>query len=469
MLLLKKKSDATPKTIGQSSILSYHGSNLNLSVMLVFASGVASALLFYVLLPTFQQAARAVVSPYGLLPLSSIEQIGLDEIAFGQPQGFLHSKDLIHYGATRAKRRDKSENTSADAEALASLHMALEMKNSGKMEKALRLFQHALALYPYHPDILNHYGEFLEQQQKDIIQAENMYTRAITFGPGHSRALSNRQRTFPQVKELDQDRLTRIDSKRDQLAKIPEHSLALRRVKKEAYFQYIYHGVAIEGNTMTLSQTRHIVETKMAVAGKSILEHNEVLGMDAALRFVNSTLVHRIGAITVSDIFEMHKLILGYVDPMEAGIFRRTQVFVGSHVPPHPTEVMLQMEEFVQWLNTKESLEMHPVDYAALAHHKLVFIHPFIDGNGRMARLLMNLILMQAGFPPVIIRKQDRQNYYEYLELADEGDTRPFKRFIAECTERTLDVYLYSTKEYPDGVIPALEGKETSHTFIIEE
>lgn len=439
-------------------------------VLLVFASGVASALLLYALLPAFRQAARAVVSPYGLLlpPDSSIQQLGLDELAFGRPAFSSKGKDVSRYVATRQKK-EPGDNTSTDAEAVASLHIALEMKSSGKMEKALKLFQHALALQPYHPDILNHYGEFLEEQQNDIVQAEHMYTRAVAFSPGHTRALENRQRTFPQVKELDQHRLARIDSKRDQLAKVPEHSLSLRRVKKEAYFQYIYHGVAIEGNTMSLSQTRHIVETKLAVAGKSILEHNEVLGMDAALRFVNSTLVHRIGAITVQDILDMHKLILGYADPTEAGVFRRTQVFVGAHVPPRPSEVSLLMQDFVQWMNTKEALEMHPVDYAALAHHKLAFIHPFVDGNGRMARLLMNLILMQAGFPPVIIRKQDRQEYYEYLKLADEGDARPLKRFIAQCTEQTLDVYLYTTKEYPDGDIPELEGRDKGRTIIIEE
>ncbi|KAM7287847.1 protein adenylyltransferase Fic [Ixodes scapularis] len=124
----------------------------------------------------------------------------------------------------------------------------------------------------------------------------------------------------------------------------------------------------------------------------------------------------------------------------------RTQVFVGEHTPPPASLVPDLMEDLVDWLNSEEALRLHPVKYAALAHYKLVFVHPFVDGNGRTARLLMNLLLMRVGYPPVIVRKQDRALYYEYLQLGNEGDVRPFVRFIAECTERTLDVYLYATE-----------------------
>ena len=107
------------------------------------------------------------------------------------------------------------------------------------------------------------------------------------------------------------------------------------------------------------------------------------------------------------------------------------------------------MQEFVSWLNSEESSKIHPIEFAALAHYKLVTIHPFYDGNGRTSRLLMNLILMQAGFPPVSIKVEDRFRYYETLELANEGDIRPFIRFIAECAERTLDEFLLATVENP--------------------
>ena len=88
------------------------------------------------------------------------------------------------------------------------------------------------------------------------------------------------------------------------------------------------------------------------------------------------------------------------------------------------------MKDFVRWLNSAETLSLHPIRFAALAHYKLVHIHPFSDGNGRTSRLLMNLILMQSGYPPVIIRKQDRGKYYDYIQQANEGDVRPFIRLV---------------------------------------
>lgn len=110
--------------------------------------------------------------------------------------------------------------------------------------------------------------------------------------------------------------------------------------------------------------------------------------------------------------------------------------------------------------------------YAALAHYKLVHIHPFSDGNGRTSRLLMNTILMQAGYPPVIIHKQHRHKYYEYLQIANTGDVRPFVRFIAECTEQTLDLFLWATSEYSRQV-PALSQdsllKEKRTTIVLDD
>lgn len=364
---------------------------------------------------------------------------------------------------------DINRNSAAETEAEGSLHAALEMKRQGKFDKALKLFEHAYILAPLHPDVLNHYGEFLEDTQKDIIKADQLYFQAITYSPGNSRALVNRQRTAHVVERLDLAVLQRVDRKRDEVSAIPDHAPGLRRAKKEAYFQHIYHTVGIEGNTMTLSQTRSILETRMAVGGKSLVEHNEILGLDAAMKFINSTLINRLGMITIEDILEIHRRVLGYVDPIEGGSFRRTQVYVGGHIPPSPTDIYPLMEEFIVWLNSENAARMHPVRYAALAHYKLVAIHPFSDGNGRTSRLLMNSILMQAGFPPVIILKQDRHHYYKHLEMANRGDVRPFVRFIAECTERTLDLFLWATTEYAHE-FPALEtNKDSSQTIFVDD
>lgn len=119
--------------------------------------------------------------------------------------------------------------------------------------------------------------------------------QALNANPSHSDALANRMRTAVIVEALDLDRLTKLDEKCLALASLHESNAALRRVKKEAYFQHIYHSVGIEGNTMTLAQTRSVLETRMAVDGKSIDEHNEILGLDAALKYINATLVNRYG------------------------------------------------------------------------------------------------------------------------------------------------------------------------------
>lgn len=261
---------------------------------------------------------------------------------------------------TPSRARDH-HNGARDAEAVVSLNAALDMKKNGKADKALKLFQHAFALSPKHADILNHYGEFLEDTKNDVVKADQLYTLALTNYPDHSGALMNRQRTASIVENLDREMLRKIDDKRDALQSIPENNSALRRAKKEAYFQHIYHTVGIEGNTMSLSQTRSILETRIAVSGKSIDEHNEILGLDAAMKYINSTLLYRLQDITMGDILEVHKRVLGHVDPVEGGNFRRTQVYVGGHIPPGPSEIQQLMRQFLDWLNSEDALDLHPV------------------------------------------------------------------------------------------------------------
>ncbi|KAM0732181.1 Protein adenylyltransferase Fic [Formica fusca] len=366
------------------------------------------------------------------------------------------------------------QNTmTSTAEALTSLQLAMEMKVSGKQKKAIKLFQHAVALAPCHPDVLNHYGEFLEHTQNNIIKANEFYVRALTYKPNHEGALVNSQRTARVVEELDRLMLKRIDEKRNTLSNIPDDNVALIRAKTEAYFQHIYHTVGIEGNTMNLAQTRAIVETRLAVDGKSIDEHNEIIGLDAAMKYIIATMGNKVWSISIKNILEIHRRVLGHVNPVEGGEFRRTQVYVGGHIPPGPDDIHYLMEEFVLWLNSEQAIRMHPVRYAALAHYKLVHIHPFADGNGRTSRLLMNMILMRAGYPPVIIHKQHRHKYYENLQLANSGDVRPFVRFIAECTEQTLDLFLWATSEFSRQETPALSQEtlftEDHNTIILDD
>uniref|UniRef100_A0A915PM24 protein adenylyltransferase n=1 Tax=Setaria digitata TaxID=48799 RepID=A0A915PM24_9BILA len=339
-----------------------------------------------------------------------------------------------------------------EKEAFAALKAAVHSRTQGNMEKAELIIQHALALAPHHPDILTEYGVVVEMGRKNLVQAEELYSRALSYNPHHPEALIRRAKTLPIVEEIDKEMLKKLHEKRSYFLRIPKTNSALRRAMRESYFLHVYHTVAIEGNTMSLGQTRSILETRMAVAGKSIMEHNEILGMDAALRFINQS-VSYVSYFTLQDILDIHTRVLGFVDPDAAGVFRKTQVFVGSYSPVPANMIPGEMEEMVKWLNDDDSMLLDPIERAAIAHYKLVSIHPFIDGNGRTARLLMNLILMQSGFPPVIIPVEARADYYDTLNAANRGNLRPFIRFIAQQTDATLQLYINSatTCNYREG------------------
>nr|XP_056715505.1 protein adenylyltransferase FICD [Euleptes europaea] len=415
---------------------------------------LASLLMLLPPLPSVEEQCQAVLKGLSLLK----GRLGLGYVGIATYQGQTTGLSVT---SSRLELLVLKPKVPAEVrlEARAALNQALEMKRQGKREKAHKLFLHALKMDPDYVDALTEFGLFSEEE-KDIIQADYLYSKALTISPRNEKALISRDRTLPLVEEIDQRYFSIIDSKVQKVMSIPKGSSALRRVMEESYYHHIYHTVAIEGNTLTLSEIRHIIETRYAVPGKSLVEQNEVIGMHAAMKYVNATLVSRIGAVTLSDVLEIHRRVLGYVDPVEAGRFRTTQVFVGHHLPPHPRDVEKQMLEFVQWINSEDAMSLHPVEFAALAHYKLVYIHPFVDGNGRTSRLLMNLILMQAGYPPITIRKEQRAEYYHVLEVANEGDVRPFIRFIAKCTETTLDMLLIATTEYSVG-LPEAHGSTT--------
>uniref|UniRef100_A0A914D0I1 protein adenylyltransferase n=1 Tax=Acrobeloides nanus TaxID=290746 RepID=A0A914D0I1_9BILA len=257
-----------------------------------------------------------------------------------------------------------------EAEAVAALQAAKKSREIGNYRRAEIIIQHAYALAPQHPDVLTEYGIFVETVRKNVLEAEGLYLKALNYNPSHSEALTRRAKTLPLVEEIDNKMLKEIERKRERFLKIPRSNPAMRRAMKENYFQHVYHTVALEGNTMSLYQTRSILESRMAISGKSIIEHNEILGMDAALRFLNQSLAH-VGRLTIQNILAIHKRVLGFVDPIAAGVFRSTQVFVGSFSPVPAEYVQSEMEEFMSWLNDEETLSIDPVELAALAHYKL--------------------------------------------------------------------------------------------------
>ncbi len=203
-----------------------------------------------------------------------------------------------------------------------------------------------------------------------------------------------------------------------------------------------YTSNAIEGNTLTRQETALIVEKGLTVDGKTLNEHLEAVNHVEALAFILSLARNRDTAISEADILDIHRLILSKIDDANAGRYRSVafRIAGAAVVLPNPVKISSLMNEFAQWLQTAQG---HPAEVAAQAHYRLVSIHPFADGNGRTARLLMNLILVRGGYPPAIIRKEDRRKYINALEKAQMGGSLDdFLALIYQSVERSLDIYL---------------------------
>ena len=204
-----------------------------------------------------------------------------------------------------------------------------------------------------------------------------------------------------------------------------------------------YTSNAIEGNTLSRQETAMVVEKGITVQGKTLKEHLEAINHAEALDFIKTLAAKKREEITESDVNKIHWLILKGIDDDNAGKYRKVQVKIsGSDVElPIAVKIPELMENFCRWLKDKNS--DHPVKIGADAHFKLVSIHPFIDGNGRTARLLMNLLLIQQGYPPAVIRKEDRQSYINAIEKGQKtGDLSDYYKIIVEAADRSLDVYL---------------------------
>lgn len=187
---------------------------------------------------------------------------------------------------------------------------------------------------------------------------------------------------------------------------------------------------ALEGNTLTESETKVLLEDGLTVGGKPLRDTYEAVGHARAYDYM-FTLLHA-GTITEENIQYLHRLFYQDIDPNQAGAYRTTPVFIsGSNFPvTAPGSIPAAMKELVHWIDG-ERKELHPIQQAALLHQKFVFIHPFVDGNGRVGRLLMNILLIQNGWLPVIIPPIRRADYIRLLEKAH-TDIQPFIEFIGE-------------------------------------
>lgn len=198
-------------------------------------------------------------------------------------------------------------------------------------------------------------------------------------------------------------------------------------LRNNLIIEWTYNSNAIEGNTLTLSETKVVLEG-ITIGGKSVVEHLEAINHRDAILFLES-IVDRQEEISEWNIRNLHQIILKDIDNLNAGKYRMENVLIGGakHLPPDYLVVPVQMQKLVYEAN-REWIHYHPVVRAALLHGEFVKIHPFIDGNGRTARLLLNLVLMSNGYPPIVIKKESRLAYYEALDTAH--TTLNYSKFV---------------------------------------
>ena len=227
-----------------------------------------------------------------------------------------------------------------------------------------------------------------------------------------------------------------LDAKRP----LPKHTV--QSLREKLFLEWTYNSNAIEGNTLTINETKVVLEG-ITVGGKTMREHLEVINHQDAIFYVED-IVRNEEPLSEWQIKNLHRLVLKGIDDRYAGVYRDQQVFISgaTHTPPPPLKIQEQMDTLMNWYNEKAQ-ELHPIIRGAMLHAIFVGIHPFIDGNGRTARLLLNLELMKAGYPPIIIRVAHRLAYYNALDKAHTTeDYEDFIELVAKEVEASLDLYL---------------------------
>ncbi len=246
--------------------------------------------------------------------------------------------------------------------------------------------------------------------------------------------------------------LARIREKKSKLDALrPLPAAAVQNIRNSLTLEWTYHSNSIEGNTLTLQETRMVIEDGLTIKGKSLREHFEAVNHHDAVEYVES-LAAKGHLLTASDLLSVHGLVLQKIEKEFAGRYRNSGVRISgaNFVPPNALKVDELMEDLIEWANDA-SILLDSIIKASIFHHRFVWIHPFFDGNGRTGRLLFNLLLMKEGFPPAIILKNDRKKYYDALNKANSGDYAKLLLLVMQALERSLDIYLSNfTNTYDD-------------------
>lgn len=218
------------------------------------------------------------------------------------------------------------------------------------------------------------------------------------------------------------------------------NAVTLSSYENDFELRFTHNSTAIEGNTLTLMETKVVLEDGVSIGGKELREIYEVVNHKKAYEYVKKCIAEK-KPLNESVVKDLHAILTENI--IVGGIYRNQEVRISGagFTPPAGNEMYMQIKGFYEDLKYKTDL--NPIEFAAWAHAEFVRIHPFIDGNGRTSRLLMNYQLMIQGFLPVSIDKEKRLDYYNALEqYAVNGDLTPFAEFVAELEEKQLDEYL---------------------------
>jgi len=248
--------------------------------------------------------------------------------------------------------------------------------------------------------------------------------------------------------------LQRVEEKKNRLLQFrPISTIALEKLRESMMLEWTYHSNAIEGNTLTLQETRVILSDGITVGGKTLREHFETLNHHEAIATLEG-MVRSNYRINATDILNIHGLVLQRIEKEFAGRYRNAGVRItgANFTPPNALKVDGLMDELIVWVN--ENNDIPVLVKAMMFHHRMVWIHPFFDGNGRTVRLMFNLILMSDGYPPAIILQQDRKKYYDALNRANHGNYDKLMLMILQAVERSLDIYLSHLENSHDAFRP---------------
>jgi Fic family protein len=253
---------------------------------------------------------------------------------------------------------------------------------------------------------------------------------------------------------IQEELLVRIDEKMKRLNSMrPLPADALGRLHEEMRLAHTYHSNAIEGNTLTLQETKLVLEEGLTIGGKSLREHLEAVNNSKAFDRMEELAKNK-KAINHVTIQEIHEIVTGGILD-NPGRYRTTNVRISGTIksPPDWSKIVKLMDELIESINKSKR---HPIETASFLHHRFVEVHPFTDGNGRFARLLTNLYLIARNYPPIVLKKADRGKYYKALRAADSENLSPFANFIAKAVDESLTLYL-SISGGSDELLPLKE------------